>query len=183
MADASYPADLKYHPEHDWVRVEGDQAPFGIVGLETLLPLCIKTLIEPGHLTWPQLIEKLSANPARVLGIEQVGSCVLEIGERTGPGPAKESASRVRGARLDLRLRGREVAVPTPGGIRREGGRPLLERRDYVVAESETFLARVFQGEAAPLVAHFVKNRRLTPDDLKQLKAIIEDLEAKDDPE
>ena len=61
--------------------------------------------------------------------------------------------------------------------------RALMQRSDYVVAESETFLARVFQGEAAPLVAHFVKNRRLTPDDLRQLKAIIDDLEASDDDE
>lgn len=50
---------------------ELDQAPNGIIGLETLLPICIKSLIEPGHLTWPQLIEKLTINPARVLGIER----------------------------------------------------------------------------------------------------------------
>ena len=30
MADASYPADLKYHPEHDWARVDGDVATLGI---------------------------------------------------------------------------------------------------------------------------------------------------------
>ena len=35
MADASsaaetYPDDLLYHPEHDWVRIEGDEATFGI---------------------------------------------------------------------------------------------------------------------------------------------------------
>jgi glycine cleavage system H protein len=30
VADASYPDDLKYHPEHDWARVEGDVATFGI---------------------------------------------------------------------------------------------------------------------------------------------------------
>ncbi len=30
MADPSYPDDLKYHPEHDWARVEGDSATFGI---------------------------------------------------------------------------------------------------------------------------------------------------------
>jgi glycine cleavage system H protein len=30
MADPSYPADLLYHPEHDWARVEGDTATFGI---------------------------------------------------------------------------------------------------------------------------------------------------------
>src|SRR5215218_3823271 len=30
MADESYPEDLKYHPEHDWARIEGDDAVFGI---------------------------------------------------------------------------------------------------------------------------------------------------------
>ncbi|WP_022930688.1 glycine cleavage system protein GcvH [Patulibacter americanus] len=30
MAEASYPEDLKYHPEHDWARIDGDVATFGI---------------------------------------------------------------------------------------------------------------------------------------------------------
>ena len=30
MADASYPDDLLYHPEHDWARLDGDTATFGI---------------------------------------------------------------------------------------------------------------------------------------------------------
>lgn len=30
MADASYPEDLKYHAEHDWARIDGDVAVFGI---------------------------------------------------------------------------------------------------------------------------------------------------------
>jgi glycine cleavage system H protein len=30
MADPSYPDDLKYHAEHDWARIEGDSATFGI---------------------------------------------------------------------------------------------------------------------------------------------------------
>jgi glycine cleavage system H protein len=30
VAEASYPDDLKYHPEHDWARIEGDSATFGI---------------------------------------------------------------------------------------------------------------------------------------------------------
>ena len=30
MADESYPDELLYHPEHDWARVEGDSATFGI---------------------------------------------------------------------------------------------------------------------------------------------------------
>ncbi len=30
MADQSYPDDLRYHEEHDWVRIEGEEATFGI---------------------------------------------------------------------------------------------------------------------------------------------------------
>ncbi len=30
MAEASYPEELKYHPEHDWARIEGDEATFGV---------------------------------------------------------------------------------------------------------------------------------------------------------
>ena len=30
MAEASYPDDLLYHPEHDWARLEGEEATFGI---------------------------------------------------------------------------------------------------------------------------------------------------------
>jgi glycine cleavage system H protein len=30
MADPNYPDDLKYHSEHDWARIDGDEATFGI---------------------------------------------------------------------------------------------------------------------------------------------------------
>jgi glycine cleavage system H protein len=30
LAEESYPPELKYHPEHDWARIEGDEATFGI---------------------------------------------------------------------------------------------------------------------------------------------------------
>jgi dihydroorotase len=50
---------------------EFDQCPNGIIGLETLLPLCVTHLIGPGHLTWPQLIAKVTANPAKVLSIDR----------------------------------------------------------------------------------------------------------------
>jgi glycine cleavage system H protein len=30
LADESYPDGLKYHPEHDWAKIEGDEATFGI---------------------------------------------------------------------------------------------------------------------------------------------------------
>jgi dihydroorotase len=48
---------------------EFDRAPFGIVGLETSLPLSIKYLVEAGHLTLPQVLEKMSCAPARILNL------------------------------------------------------------------------------------------------------------------
>jgi glycine cleavage system H protein len=30
LADEAYPEDLHYHPEHDWARIDGDEATFGI---------------------------------------------------------------------------------------------------------------------------------------------------------
>ena len=57
---------------------ELDLAPFGITGVETCLGLVGRELIVPGHLTWPQVIEKMSTNPAKVLGLKQKGH--LRIG-------------------------------------------------------------------------------------------------------
>ena len=48
---------------------ELDQAPFGIVGLETLIPITVLALIEPGHLSWPEVIRKLTVEPAALLNI------------------------------------------------------------------------------------------------------------------
>lgn len=46
-------------------------APFGIVGLETSVGLTITYLVKPGHLTPMQMAEKMSYNPAKVLGIDR----------------------------------------------------------------------------------------------------------------
>ena len=50
---------------------ELDQAPFGIVGLETLLPITVFGLVEPGYLTWPEVIRKLTIAPAELLRIQK----------------------------------------------------------------------------------------------------------------
>ena len=52
---------------------ELDQAPFGINALETTLGLVVTHLIQPGHLTWLKAVEKLSTNPARILGLAGKG--------------------------------------------------------------------------------------------------------------
>jgi dihydroorotase len=69
---------------------ELDQAPNGIIGLETLVPICVVALIEPGHLTWPQLIEKLTIQPARVLGIDRGTLSVGAMADVTIIDPAAE---------------------------------------------------------------------------------------------
>jgi dihydroorotase len=51
--------------------VEFDYAPFGIIGLETALSLSIMELVETGVLSLGALIAKMSANPARILGIKR----------------------------------------------------------------------------------------------------------------
>lgn len=53
---------------------ELDQAPFGIVGLETLLPITVTHLIEPGHLTWPEAIRKMTINAADLLNLPNKGT-------------------------------------------------------------------------------------------------------------
>ena len=40
-----------------------------MIGMESALPVYVRALVEPGLLTWPQLVARLTANPARVLGI------------------------------------------------------------------------------------------------------------------
>ena len=57
-------------PHHyDEKRVEFDRAPFGIVGLETAVPLSMTRLVHAGRIRLPRLIELLSTNPARVLKV------------------------------------------------------------------------------------------------------------------
>jgi dihydroorotase len=50
---------------------ELDQAPFGIIGLETALPVVITKLIRPGILNWQTVVQKMSFNPAKILGIQK----------------------------------------------------------------------------------------------------------------
>ena len=55
--------------------------------------------------------------------------------------------------------------------------RPLLGRADYVAAESQGFLDRLFDGSLAPLVSHLSQNRKLSADDIAELKRIIGEIE------
>lgn len=54
---------------------------------------------------------------------------------------------------------------------------PLLHRADYLQAESQTLLDRLFDGRLSPLVAHFAERRALSADEIARLKALIADLD------
>ncbi len=94
---------------------------------------------------------------------------VEEVGEAHGwaPGTVKTLITRLL----------RKKAIE---GRREAGGylyRPLLSRTDYVQSESQSLVDRLFDGEVAPLVAHFAEHRALTAKDIQVLKKLISDLE------
>jgi dihydroorotase len=107
---------------------ELDQAPFGIVGLETALGLVVTKLIEPGVLDWPSAIAKLTMNPARVLGVNKGTLAVGADADVTIIDPAYEwtvdpACFRSRSKNTPFggwRLRGRAEAVIVGGEVRHQ---------------------------------------------------------------
>jgi dihydroorotase len=71
LVDGSIDAIATDHAPHhyDEKKVEFDQAPFGIVGLETCVSIALDRLVHPGFLRLPRLVELLSVNPAKILNI------------------------------------------------------------------------------------------------------------------
>lgn len=54
---------------------------------------------------------------------------------------------------------------------------PLLRREDWVMGESESLLARLFDGRVAPLVAHFSQQRKLSATDVAELRRLVDSLD------
>ncbi|MBX3712723.1 MAG: BlaI/MecI/CopY family transcriptional regulator [Lysobacter sp.] len=57
---------------------------------------------------------------------------------------------------------------------------PTLRRADWVMGESESLLARLFDGRVAPLVAHFSQHRKLSAADVAELRRLVDSLEGDD---
>jgi dihydroorotase len=59
------------HAPHHYDEKEREfaDAPNGIVGLETALGVLITWLVEPGILTYPQLVDRMACAPARIFGL------------------------------------------------------------------------------------------------------------------
>ncbi len=71
VADGTIDCLVTDHAPHgaDEKSFDFQTAPFGIIGMETALPTLVRALIESDRLTWPQLIEKMTVAPARLLSL------------------------------------------------------------------------------------------------------------------
>ncbi|MSU62855.1 MAG: BlaI/MecI/CopY family transcriptional regulator [Pedosphaera sp.] len=52
--------------------------------------------------------------------------------------------------------------------------RPLVREADCAMAESESFLDRVFGGSLRPMLAHLVERKKLSPAEIRELKRLLE---------
>ena len=111
-------------PHHrDEKDVEFDKAPFGILGLETTLSLCLDRFVHAGILSLPRLVELLSTGPARVLGIpggtlKEGSPADVSIFDLDGEVTIAASGFRSKSRNTPFdgwRLRGRPVATVVEG--------------------------------------------------------------------
>lgn len=65
-------------------------SPFGIVGSETAFALTMTELVQPGYLTPMQMVEKMSTNPAKILGIHKGSLAVGSVADITIANPSEE---------------------------------------------------------------------------------------------
>ena len=55
--------------------------------------------------------------------------------------------------------------------------RPLVRQEECVDAASESFLERVFGGSLKPMLAHFVQQHKLSPDEIRELRRLLKNLD------
>jgi dihydroorotase len=122
---------------------ELDQAPFGIVGLETALALVVTRLIEPGHLDWSAALAKMTINPARILGIDKgtlrIGAdadiTVIDPAARWTVDPAKFRSKSTNTPFAGWKLQGRADMVIVGGRVKYRQPLEAGERRRAPVAK------------------------------------------------
>jgi dihydroorotase len=127
LADGTVDAIASDHAPHaaDEKALEFELAPFGIVGLETTVPLCLDRLVRTGRITLSRLVELLSCGPARVLGVPggslapgSVGDVTLLDLERPVEIRAAGFASKSRNTPFEgWRLTGDAVATIVGGRV------------------------------------------------------------------
>ncbi|MDB5452801.1 MAG: BlaI/MecI/CopY family transcriptional regulator [Caulobacteraceae bacterium] len=117
--------------------------------------------------------------------ISSAESLVMEALWQNSPLAAEDVAAQVAGAQgwgeatvktlLNRLLKKKAIAAEKDG--RRYLYRPLVGRDAYVQSESQGLLDRLFDGRLAPLVSHFSQAGKLSPQDLAELKRLIEEID------
>jgi dihydroorotase len=112
------------HPGSEKMQ-EFEQCPFGILGLETALGVALETLLHPGKIGLPRLVELFTSSPARILGINR-GTLVpgapadvtIFSTERAWTYDVNKSFSRSRNSPFDGKtFRGGPVATVVAGHV------------------------------------------------------------------
>jgi dihydroorotase len=107
LADGTVDVIATDHAPHhaDEKLVEFDRAPFGIVGLETAVPLVFDRLVHTGRITIGRMIELLSTNAARIIGVP--GGSLAEGGPADVTILAPDHETTIRAS--DLRSRSKNT--------------------------------------------------------------------------
>ncbi len=111
--------------------VEFDHAPFGMIGLETSLAVAVMELVDKKILGWPELIRKMSVNPARIAGLDRghlgegaVADITIIDADRTWQYTENDMASKSRNTPfLNWQFKGRVSDVIIGGCIRLKDGK------------------------------------------------------------
>ncbi len=173
IADGTVDVIATDHAPHhyDEKKVEFDRAPFGIVGLETAVPLSLDRLVHTGLIGLTRLVELLSVNPARILRVAGGSLAVGAPADITILAPdldvridAQKLRSRSKNTPFDgWRLRGGVAATivggrllynnPDASGLRpRNPARRDMNRRDEI---REKALRDLQQYQVLMLNGHF----------------------------
>ncbi len=105
------------------------------------------------------------------------GALVVEdiIGEVAAPQQWSDATVKTLIGRLL-----KKKAIQSTRRERRTWYEPLLPRDDYMLAESQSFLDRMFGGRLAPFVSHFAEHQKLSTEDVAQLRALMARLDDDD---
>ena len=119
------------------------------------------------------------------MGISAAESVVMEALWKQSPMTAEEIAGLVADDQewteatvrtlINRLLKKKAIAAKKDG--RRYLYRPLMKRADWVHEESQGLLDRMFDGRLAPLVTHFSQRKKLSAQDIAELKKLVRELD------
>jgi predicted transcriptional regulator len=127
----------------------------------------------------------MSRSPDHITSAE---SQIMEALWRLGPSTAEELVTEVKRSQdwgdatvktLINRLLKKQV-IQSERDRGRHQYRALVQRNDYITQESQGLLDRLFDGSLAPLISHFAEHRKLTPQEVTRLKALIDEIQGDD---